>query len=64
MHHYAKFHQDQPKGFVDIVIFQFSRWWLFGHCGFSKIQIFSSQSGWEGQYASSYQISSKSVKQL
>jgi len=35
-----------------------------GHLVFSEFWIFSSQSGWEDQYASLYQISSKLSKQL
>jgi len=64
MHHQAKFRQNWPNSFGDITISSIFKMVAIGHLGFSKFQIFGSQSGWEGQCASSYQISSKSIKRL
>jgi len=61
LHQRTKFHKDRSNRYGDIAIF--SRWrpppfWIF------KIQNFNDISAVRGQYASMYQILSKSVKRL
>ena len=69
MRHHAKFHQnrstkfykDRSNRYGDIAIFQDGD---RRHFGFSKIRNFNGRSAVRGQYASLYQILSKSVKRL
>jgi len=60
MPHCAKFHQNQSSGLGDIVFFDFSGWWR-RYLGFLNFLYFIGWRSPEDWYASSIQISSKSV---
>jgi len=60
----TKFHKDRSNRYRDITIFVIFQDGGRRHFGFSKIRNFNCISAVRGQYASRYQISSKSVKRL
>ena len=62
--HRAKFHKDRSNRYGDIVIFVILQDGGRRHFGFSKIRNFNDRFAVRGQYASLYQILSKSVKRL
>ena len=64
LHQHAKFHKDRSDRCGDIAIFVIFQDGGRRHFGFSKIWNFNGCSAVRGQYASLYQILSKSVKRL
>ena len=64
LHQRTKFHKDRSNRYGDIEIFVIFQDGGRRHFGFSKIRNFNGRSAVGGQYASSCQISSKSVKRL
>jgi len=64
LHQRTKFYKDRSNDYGDIAIFVIYEDGGRRHFGFSKIRNFTSRSDVRGQYASLYQILSKSVKQL
>jgi len=64
LHQLTKFRKDRPNRCGDIAIFVIFQDGGRRHLGFSKIRNFNSRSAVRAQYASLYQISSKSVKRL
>ena len=64
MHQRTKFHKDWSNHCGDIAIFVIFQDSGRRHFGFSKIRNFNHRSAVRGQYASLYQILSKSVKRL
>ena len=62
LHNHAKFREDRSIRYCDIVIFVVFQDGDRRHLGFWKIQHFNGLSAVVGQFASSCQISSKSVK--
>jgi len=64
MHQRTKFRKDRSNGCGDIAFFCNFQDSGCRHLEFSKIQNFNGRSAVGGQYASSCQISSKSVKRL
>jgi len=64
MHQPTKFYKDQSNRYGDIAIFVIFQDGGRRHFGFSKIRNFYDRSAVRGQYASLYQILSKSVKWL
>ena len=64
LHQRTKFHKDRSNRYGDIAIFVILQDGRRRHFGFSKIRNFNDISAVRGQYASSCQISSKSVKRL
>ena len=63
-HQRTKFYKDRSNGYGDIAIFVIYQDGGRRHFGFSKIRNFTSRSAVRGQYASLYQILSKSVERL
>jgi len=63
-HHRTKFHKNRSNRYVDIAIFVIFQDGDRRHFGFSKIRNFNYRSAVRGQYASLYQILSKSAKRL
>jgi len=59
-----KFHKDRSNRYGDIAIYVILQDGGRRHFGFSKIRNFNDKSAVRGQYASLYQILSKSVKRL
>jgi len=64
VHQRTKFRKDRSNRYGDIAIFVILQDGGRRHLGFSKIRNFYDRSAVRGQYASLYQISSKSVKRL
>jgi len=64
LHQRTKFRKDRLNRYGDIAIFVIFQDGGRRHFGFSKIRNFNGRSTVRGQYASLYQISSKSVKRL
>jgi len=64
VHHRTKFHEDRSNRYGDIAIFVIFQDGGRRHFGFLKIRNFNDRSAVRGQYASLYQILSKSVKRL
>ena len=64
LHQRTKFYKDRSNRYGDIAIFVIFQDGGRRHFGFSKIRNFNGQSAVRGQYASLYQILSKSVKRL
>ena len=64
LHQRTKFHKDRLNRCGDIAIFVIFQDGGRRHFGFSKIRNFNGRSAVQGQYASSCQISSKSLKRL
>ena len=64
LHQRTKFHKDRSNRYGDIAIFVISQDGGRRHFGFSKIRNFNDRFAVSGQYASLYQILSKSVKRL
>jgi len=64
LHHRTKFYKDQSNRYGDITIFVIFQNGGRRHFGFLKIRNFNGRSAVTGQYASLYQILSKSVKRL
>ena len=64
LHQRTKFRKDRSNRFGDIAIFVIFQDGGRRHFGFSKIRNFNGPSTVRGQYASLYQILSKSVKRL
>ena len=64
LHQRTKFRKDRSNRCGDIAIFVIFQDGGRRHFGFSKIQNFNGRSAVRGQYASLYQILSKSVKRL
>jgi len=64
LHQQTKFYKDRSNRYGDIAIFVIFQDGGHRHFGFSKIRNFNRRSAVRGQYASLYQISSKSVKRL
>jgi len=64
LRHRTKFYKDRSNRFGDIAIFVIFQDGGRRHFGFSKIRNFNGPSTVRGQYASLYQILSKSVKRL
>jgi len=64
LHQRTKFHKDRSNRYRDIAIFVIFQDGGCRHFGFSKIRNFNDISAVRGQYASLYQILSKSVKRL
>ena len=64
LHQCTKFHKDRSNRYGDIAIFVTFQDGGRRHFAFSKIRNFNDRSAVRGQYASLYQILSKSVKQL
>jgi len=64
LHQRTKFHKDRSNRYGDIAIFVIFQNGGLRHFGLSKIGNFNCRSAVEGQYASLYQILSKSVKRL
>ena len=64
LHQRTKFHKDRSNRYGDIAIFVIFQDGGRRHFGFSKIWNFKDSSAVWGQYASLYQILSKSVKRL
>jgi len=64
LHHRTKFYKDQSNRYGDIAIFVIFQNGGRRHFGFLKIRNFNGRSAVTGQYASLYQILSKSVKRL
>jgi len=64
LHQHTKFHKDRSNRCGDIAIFVIFQDGGRCHLGFSKIRNFNNRSAVRVQYASLYQISSKSVKRL
>jgi len=64
LHHRTKFRTDRSNRCGDIAIFVIFQYGGRRHLGFSKIRNFNFSSAVSGQYASSCQISLKSVKRL
>jgi len=64
LHEHTKFHKDSLNRCGDIAIFVIFKDGGRRHFGFSKIQNFNHRSAVRGEYASLYQILSKSVKRL
>ena len=64
LHQRTKFYKDRSNRYGDIAIFVILQDGGRRHFGFSKIRNFNGISAVGGQYASSCQISSKSVKRL
>ena len=64
LHQRTTFRKDRSNHYGDIEIFVIFQDGGRRHFGFSKIRNFNSRSAVRGQYASLYQILSKSVKQL
>ena len=64
MHQFTKFRKDRSNRYGDIAIFVIFQDGGRRHFGFAKIRDFNGRSAVRGQYASLYQISSKSVKRL
>jgi len=64
LHQHIKFHKDRSNRYGDIAIFVIFQNGGRRHFGFSKIRNFNCRSAVKGQYASLYQILSKSVKRL
>jgi len=64
LHQRTKCHKDRSNRYGDIAIFVIFQDAGRRHFGFSKIRNFNCRSAVRGQYASLYQILSKSVKRL
>jgi len=64
LHQRTKFHKDRSNRYGDIAIFVISQDGGRRHFGFSKIRNVNDRFTVRGQYASLYQILSKSVKRL
>ena len=64
LHHRTKFYGDRSNRYGDIAIFVIFQDGGRRHFGFSEIRNFNGRSAVGGQYASLYQILSKSVKRL
>jgi len=64
LHQRTKFSKDRSNRYRDIAIFVIFQDGGRRHLGFSKIRNFNGRSAVRGQYASPYQILSKSVKRL
>jgi len=64
LHQRTKFYKDRSNRYGDIAIFVIFQDGGRRHFGFSKIRNFNNRSAVRGQYASLYQILSKSVKRL
>ena len=64
LHQRTKFYKDRSNHYGDIAIFVIFQDGGRRHFGFSKIRNFNGRSAAGDQYASLYQILSKSVKQL
>ena len=64
LHQSTKFHKDRSNRYGDIAIFVIFKDGGRCHFGFSKIRNFNGRSAVRCQYASLYQILSKSVKRL
>jgi len=64
LHQRTKFYKDRSNRYGDIAIFVIFQDGGGRHFGFSKIRNFNDRSAVGGQYASLYQILSKSVKRL
>ena len=64
LHQRTKIHKDRSKRYGDIEIFVIFQDGGRRHFGVSKIRNFNGRSAVGGQFASSRQISSKSVKRL
>ena len=64
LHERAKFYKDRSNRYGDIAIFVIFQDGGRRHFGFSEIRNFNDRSAVGGQYASLYQILSKSVKRL
>ena len=64
LHQRTKFYKDRSNRYADIAIFVIFEDNGRRHFGFSKIRNFNDTSAVRGQYASLYQILSKSVKRL
>ena len=64
LHQRTKFHRDRSNRYGDIAIFVIFQDGGRRHFGFSKIRNFNERFAVGGQYASLYQILSKSVKRL
>jgi len=64
LHQRTKFRKDRSNRYGDIAIFVIFKDGDRRHFGFSKIRNFNDRSAVRGQYASLYQILSKSVKWL
>jgi len=64
LHQHTEFHKDRSNRYGDIAIFVIFQDGGRHHFGFSKIGNFNDISAVRGQYASLYQILSKSVKRL
>jgi len=64
LHQRTKFCKDQSNGCGYIAVFCDFQHGGRRHFGFSKIRNFNNRSAVRGQYASLYEISSKSVKRL
>ena len=64
LHQHTKFHKDRSNRYGDIAIFVILQDGGGRHFGFSKIRNFNDRFAVGGQYASLYQILSKSVKRL
>ena len=64
LHQRTKFHKDRSNRYGDIAIFVIFQDGGRRHFGFSKIRNFNNRFAVRGQYASLYQILSKSVKRL
>ena len=64
LHQRTKFHKDRSNRYGDIAIFVILKDGDRRHFGFSKIRNFNDRFAVRAQYASLYQILSKSVKRL
>jgi len=64
LHKRTKFYKDRSNRYGDIAIFVIFQDGRRRHFGFSKIRNFNGRSAVRGQFASLYQILSKSVKRL
>jgi len=64
LHQRTKFYKDRSNRYGDIAIFVIFQDGGRRHFGFSKIRNFNNRSAVRGQYASLYQILSKSVAEI
>jgi len=64
LHQLTQYYKDRSNRYGDIAIFVIFQDGGRRHFGFSKIRNFNGRSAVRGQYASLYQILSKSVKRL